>query len=246
MRRRQAGAFPRRSRTCSRSRRSGSRNAIIRARPLPGLAQRQLEAQGIGGGGGGDGHQPQIRRLRGWRPRLRQAQRLEAVAIDAFFARDRMDESAQPLPQLRIVGTLRPARGGTGLGNGRGAGPRGEGQRRGEENGAGHRYGSEAGATLRRATDTTGAIGDGSERGAPWPSCCVATSVARRAAARWVTAAITRARRASRPALRRSAYKLSPPSGPPASSVPFTNAEISSCSALSAGSPCWQVSGERK
>src|SRR5207245_2409728 len=156
----------------------------------------------------------------------RASQRREGVGIDAFFARDLMDESAQPLPQLRIVGALRPARGGTGLGNGRGAGPRGEGQRRGEENGAGHRYGSEAGATLRRATDTTGAIGDGSERGAPWPSCCVATSVARRAAARWVTAAITRARRASRPAFRRSAYRLRPPSGPPASSVPFTNAEI--------------------
>src|SRR5207237_407479 len=92
---------------------------------------------------------------------------------------DLVDESAQPLPQLRVVGPLRPARSGTGLGNGRGAGPRGEGQRRGIENRSGHRYGSEAGVTLRRATDTTGAAGDGNERGAPRSAARICSSASR-------------------------------------------------------------------
>ena len=60
------------------------------------------------------------------------------------------------------------------------------------------------GTALLRAAVAIGAIGDGSALGMPWPSCCVATSVASRAAARCVIAAITRARSASRPALRRS------------------------------------------
>ena len=57
----------------------------------------------------------------------------------------------------------------------------------------------------RREAEASGASGEGSARGLPWPSCCVATSVASRAAARWVMAAITRARSARSVALRRKA-----------------------------------------
>src|SRR5438128_2131390 len=177
---------------------------------------------------------------------LHHAERLERDGVHALLARHFVDQAPEPLAQAWIVRGLRTAQRRTvGLRRGRESPDAGEGGREGER-ARRHRYGSAAGVERREEAVETCATGEGSDRGDPCPSCWVATSVASRAAARCVTAAITLARSASRLALRRREYTLSPPSGPPATSVPFSSEEISSCNALSAGSFCWQVSGERK